>query len=1206
MKLNYTFFLLAFVCFKASAQVNLQTGAINYSVPLLEYNSPQKDLATALTLVYNGGNGIKVNEIASEVGLGWDLSVGGVITRKQNGLPDDQKRTNGINYTPWFGYSNMWVSPGDGVHTNKELFEKVYGDGYIFNNYDPQVPLSPSVAYAPLYLYDAGYQPSMDLIADREQDEFSFTFNGRKGKFVIGKDKTIKCLTNSRLIIESAMEDMTALNIRTQIKSFTITDELGIKYIFKDNNLSQLCKYDSAKTLLFNDNGTPVNNKTIPEYMGNTSSSVYPQVNYYDASAVDQFIIDKWYLTEILNPSINEKIKFSYDVINVDHITNRNITKVYQQSKPAKFSVINYRALGNDKRVKQVEFPNNEKWIFNYKSVKRLDLPYSSALDEVVNVVNEKAISKYKFDCGYFFKNEIKNYGDIFDSRFARLCLKSLTKVDASEISLPVCKFGILFRKNYGENVFSFNDYVPPRLSFSSDWYGYYNNSGFKINGGAPCVNLDDYLGNNCPNIWTLGYLVDPYSYSCKDIRDPRDPYCKNGLLKSVINQYGGSLNYEYVYNTTNNKDRAGKVIGSGGEIVSKTIQYDGKDHTNDLVQEYYYINEDSTSSFWGSETPMYVFTNDLQVNTNSNDFNGNKNYKRFSGQASNALASFTLPTINGISTYFNTKNSKTNVPPVNSAKGLMCSFVQNLFFNLIINFAMGNNPAIINYSNVNFSYFPYNFYNPLPTQFSRVEVKNINAGLPNGKTIHEFTSNKDYPIDYPENNYPFINKSRCFAMGYGLPNKTTYYNKSNQKIKVTTNTYSVIKNPLNQSNNTSQSVTVLKAYSRLEEPPINGMQPYYTGIPDNAVSREYYYPTTGRIELIKTTDTIFNNNGNKIVSSTDYTYNAKNYLPNSRKSTDSKGKVIENKTYYPEDYTLNSFPVLQSMVNKNIVNTPVSIETWQTRPNSTPEILNTSVTEFGTISNESIKPLKSYSLQTDAPVAQNIIGVFNPAQLNRKPDMILPSTQFTYDAKGNPVQVNDLAGKRVSASIYGYDDRFVIANISNATKDEVAYTSFEKSLGTAEGNWDYTGVSLINNASSITGNKIAQLQNSSVKYSKAITKKTIVSLWSSEGNATVNGAAPVRTGPTINGWKYCEYEINSGINLVTISGTCKLDELRLYPKAASMATVAYEPSVGKTSECDINNRIVYYEYDGLGRIIKVKDENRNVIKTYEYHYKGQ
>ena len=50
------------------------------------------------------------------------------------------------------------------------------------------------------------------------------------------------------------------------------------------------------------------------------------------------------------------------------------------------------------------------------------------------------------------------------------------------------------------------------------------------------------------------------------------------------------------------------------------------------------------------------------------------------------------------------------------------------------------------------------------------------------------------------------------------------------------------------------------------------------------------------------------------------------------------------------------------------------------------------------------------------------------------------------------------------------------------------------------------------------------------------------------------------------------------------------------------MRTTSYEPILGKTAECDENNRITYYEYDNLSRLRFVKDEFRNIVRMYEYN----
>lgn len=65
---------------------NLFTGNFQYNLPVLTINGPNGE-SFPLSVQYNG-SGIKVNQGASWVGLGWDLSIG-EIRRYVKGIPDD-------------------------------------------------------------------------------------------------------------------------------------------------------------------------------------------------------------------------------------------------------------------------------------------------------------------------------------------------------------------------------------------------------------------------------------------------------------------------------------------------------------------------------------------------------------------------------------------------------------------------------------------------------------------------------------------------------------------------------------------------------------------------------------------------------------------------------------------------------------------------------------------------------------------------------------------------------------------------------------------------------------------------------------------------------------------------------------------------------------------------------------------------------------
>lgn len=73
-----------------SDDVDLYQGKVNINIPL--HTIQTTNLSVPVSLSYEGGNGIKVQEIASQVGLGWKIKAGGYITRIVRGLPDEDPK----------------------------------------------------------------------------------------------------------------------------------------------------------------------------------------------------------------------------------------------------------------------------------------------------------------------------------------------------------------------------------------------------------------------------------------------------------------------------------------------------------------------------------------------------------------------------------------------------------------------------------------------------------------------------------------------------------------------------------------------------------------------------------------------------------------------------------------------------------------------------------------------------------------------------------------------------------------------------------------------------------------------------------------------------------------------------------------------------------------------------------------------------------
>ncbi len=212
---------------KIYAQVNLQTGSATFSIPMFNWQDDKSRLTSAVGLSYNSGNGLKVGEVASNVGQGWNLFAGGVITRMQVGEPDDQKA---------YG-------------TSSEYDLNKYPPGYLYASVNAANGCPEALTKYPIYgSMNQVYAKNNNIAEDRELDYFSFQFNGKAGVFVLDPANGDKGFTigDSKLKISFQRNEALATNnssgIRTVITSFTIQDVDGLIYKFAKHGLTKVLR----------------------------------------------------------------------------------------------------------------------------------------------------------------------------------------------------------------------------------------------------------------------------------------------------------------------------------------------------------------------------------------------------------------------------------------------------------------------------------------------------------------------------------------------------------------------------------------------------------------------------------------------------------------------------------------------------------------------------------------------------------------------------------------------------------------------------------------------------------------------------------------------------------------------------------------------------------------------------------------------------
>lgn len=110
-------------------------------------------------------------------------------------------------------------------------------------------------------------------------------------------------------------------------------------------------------------------------------------------------------------------------------------------------------------------------------------------------------------------------------------------------------------------------------------------------------------------------------------------------------------------------------------------------------------------------------------------------------------------------------------------------------------------------------------------------------------------------------------------------------------------------------------------------------------------------------------------------------------------------------------------------------------------------------------------------------------------------------------------------------------------------------------------------------------------------------------------------GGAPLGTpvvitcsGPIVDGWQRMEGEVTidagSGGLSVTLecdNDACFFDDIRMFPKSGSMKSYVYDPTTLRfTAELDERHYATFYEYDGEGKLVRVKKETERGIMTIQ------
>jgi hypothetical protein len=215
--------------------IGMHTGTVQYAIPIYTFKTNHIEVPISLNYA---SNGIKVDQIASWVGLGWSLSAGGVITRTVRDWPDE--------------YGTHPILDLNSHEFDQELFD------YVNNSEFP--------AY------------------DSESDLYSFNFTGMSGQFIYDHNSS-KFFTIPHQGIE-----IEKIDVGTDF-GFKLTTSDGVKYYFEEIEFS---RYLGSTSIPDGSNIPTITSwylTKIEHYSGECVNFVYkPAINYTYRTGVAQNI----------------------------------------------------------------------------------------------------------------------------------------------------------------------------------------------------------------------------------------------------------------------------------------------------------------------------------------------------------------------------------------------------------------------------------------------------------------------------------------------------------------------------------------------------------------------------------------------------------------------------------------------------------------------------------------------------------------------------------------------------------------------------------------------------------------------------------------------------------------------------------------------------------------------------------------------------
>lgn len=1186
--------------------VSYNTGIPNISVPLYTLNS--RSISVPISINYHAG-GVKVNEIASSVGLGWSLEAGGMITHSPSGKRD-----------------NISPNPRGYPHTG--------------NDYSIELTGSFPIPSTELQDYFFARSASKGEI-DTDVDIFSGSFLGKSIKFVIDDSGVARTIPFQPLAIQLSPAEI------------TITDEVGTKFFFQRTEETSPMTVTVAGPC---GSGNPGNEMSGYNYLLN-------KIRTIDADSImityEQFGV---------GGAIEYTTESTFNVFLKNSFNGQHMQCTIGPNKFENTSCQQALRISPASRIKRITNSTGTQVDFKYSPANRLDLPGSSTLDSVI--VSENGFIIRQFSLAYiyessrlFLKSVLQTGSEPFtfdyytDSEFplpSRLSFSQdhwgyyngalnttlLPKVAFNDPMLGLINVGTANRNpNFRATVVG----TLKRLTYPSGGYSSFEYEANVVHGPpllsgrSACFVEETEIVAATPNYGginavdsvrtvTIQFTIPNYTLSNQDYSLKYDffvtsvqtfenpPYIRieqvqpNGSLTSLFTYGGGrsSTSGAWLSQLTPGNYEITTVGTFGSQVTASLIK------RTKVCQEQTNQNRTAgglrvkriTDSFQSSSSPSvrdFKYTLFGDSTKSSATYQGSLEYAHlliFSGL-------YCDPNACGI------------FGGGECASGLVwterytCDYIA--FSSSSKSISESNSGSPVNYSNVT-------VYTGIGGQFGRTDYTYFQKNdTINGISDWSFA---------PTTSYQFLRSLIIQESSHIRLASNTYRKILERSYKYNINhdfnsTYLCINNqfraycgselnPNSPYRSLNESIIVgAQIKAELVELPTTSCHP---GLAATFIPI-YYRHISAWTPLVYTKEVSYDHldTNRKVVKEYFYKYsNPKHAQVTEVKTVDDARDTLISWIKYPLDYSLSGAYTswasevkgISRLRSLHVVSLPVE-RVDGIKKSST----NTVVTSGTSNLFEPVTLANGYSFPALRRV--NVLRLTTPVSFASFPFSAISGNTFSsssfYGLVGEVMSRTPIGSwseirdrqKGTISRLWGYGERFPIAEAMNASISTIGYTSFENE---DKGRFTYSGTK--SSTEFYTGRFSYHLSSGSISLSISPAQKINVSFWAKGTGQVFVGTTSVSVS-SASVWKQYNVEVvaSSTILISTVASGLLIDELRVHPVTATMSTFAYEPESGVTSIGAPNSITSLFDYDRLGRLSAVRNSSNEIEKVIQYQY---